>query len=293
MLCQKNPPIKNSHVWPKFAVKWLKENCSGYLRRGDIPNKRLQDVTKFPILCLSCEGKFSTFETVFCEKIFKPFHLDSKNKIKQFEYGRWLSHFAISLSWRMVAIGFEEYSTRAPSQIQATYDAFEHWRKYLLGEINSIRPYRHHIFFFDFVSPRSSGISSIPDNFHTYIHSSFDGDLCFNEKGIVFVLLPGMAFWSPITPNDEGGFERGSAIAVRGKFRIAQIVSDPRFGQILHESATKAKDQTLSPRQQELVNSAYDDMIRITNPDEVAKIMKPINYDRELTKVKNMIRVDE
>ena len=134
MLCQEKPPINNSHLWPKFAVRWLKDNSSQYIRRADRPNVRMQDVTKFKLLCTSCESLFAVNEQKFAERVYKPFQSD--RKMQQFEYGGWLSHFVISLIWRMVAVDYAALAVEFPNHAECAARAFEHWRLFLLKKHN-------------------------------------------------------------------------------------------------------------------------------------------------------------
>lgn len=281
MLCQERAPIRNSHLWPKFAVKWLKENSSPYIRRADKPNLRMQDVTKFPMLCTECENKFSVFEDIFSERIFKPYQ--ANHRLKDFHYGWWLSHFAISLVWRLLCVEFADFETRSPVQREIAIAAFEHWRLYLIGDNNAIRPYTHHLFFFSYAEPWSSGINTIPENYHSYVHRSFDGAIpTFNEKAIAYVLLPGMAFWSPLHPHDDKLWPSGSAIRPRGVFKIAQNVRDDRFGQLINESAALAYAVPISEKQQALVQKDGDKFLSTKSAVDKSKILKPSRYDRQL-----------
>lgn len=291
MLCQERTPIRNSHLWPKFAVKWLRENSSPYIRRADKPNLRMQDVTKFPMLCTDCENRFSVFEDIFSERIFKPYQ--ANHRLKDFHYGWWLSHFAISLVWRLLCVEFADLATRSPVQREIAIAAFEHWRLYLIGNKNAIKPYAHHLFFFSYAEPWSSGINTIPMNYHSYVLRSFDGAIpTFNEKAIAYVLLPGMAFWSPLHPHDDKLWPSGSNIRPKGTFKIAQTVRDSRFGQLLHESATIAYATPLSEKQQALVQRDGRNLLSTKTDDERSKILEPSRHDLRLNTEK-INRIDQ
>lgn len=137
----------------------------------------------------------------------------------------------------MLAIEFERFVGEHPEQALAATNAFEYWRKFLRGTVLEIEPYRHHIFFFSLTEINQSTIHELPDNFHSYILRSFDGCVApFESKGIVYVLLPGIAFWSPLHIRDDEGWGKNSAIKIRGKFKLAQKVQDERFVALLHES---------------------------------------------------------
>ena len=280
MLCQNLPPIKNSHVWPKFAVTWLKENSSPYIRRGDNPNLRLQDVTKFPLLCLECENRFSKFETEFCERVFKPINSDYNHKKKSIVYGRWLSRFAISLSWRILAVDFQNFVNRVPDAETKALEAFEYWRLYLLGKSQKIRPFSHNVFFFSYLNFDNSDLENVPNKLHTYLHRCFDGGIFYSKKPVAFTLLPGMAFWSPLTPNDDGGFS--SSIKEKGKYLMSQKVGGERFGNLLHEGAELLSKQVLSERQNSIVKKDFEHQLENTPEVKKKNILKPLLHDREL-----------
>lgn len=285
MLCQQKSPIKNSHLWPKFTVKWLKENSSRYIRRADIPNRRMEDVTKFPLLCTDCENLFSKFEGLFSARIFKPYQ--ANHMIQHFDYGRWLSKFAISMSWRMLAIEYVDFSERCPGQKAAAELAFEHWRRYLLGESLKIQPYRHHMFFFSFVRPDSSGIDLISENYHSYTLRSLDGAIySFDTLGVVYVLLPGIVFWSPLNPHDDSGWPKGSAIAERGKFHVGQRVSDGRLLQAANQGANLAYDKPLSEKQMALIAHDYNLVKAEKSSQDLERILAPLRHDQLLSRWK-------
>lgn len=287
LLCQKTKPIENSHVYPKFAVNWLKENSSPYFRTATTPNRRQQDVNTFPILCLSCENLFSKVENLFCTRVFKPFRADLK--LQSFEYGRWLSHFAISLSWRMLAVQLQEFQEKWPGQAEVAAIAFESWRSYLLGETCKIRPYGHHMFFFSELDIASSNVGRAPENIHTYLHTSFDGDICsFGSRGIVFVLIPGIMFWSPIHPNDDKGWSKGSAIADKGRFSISQKVDDLRFRTVIEDGCRIARELNFSEKQDKKIQEDYQRILSTTSKEKMEKIMRPKFLDYQIREAKRL-----
>ena len=72
-LCHEEAPLHESHIIPRFAVKWLKESdLTRYLRRIDQPNLRSQDGMKPKLLCTNCEKKFSRWEKSVREEVFAP-----------------------------------------------------------------------------------------------------------------------------------------------------------------------------------------------------------------------------
>ena len=69
--CNKNEAIENSHIIPSFIYKWLKETSpTGFIRATNEPNKREQDGPKSPLLCNTCEVRFSDIENAFKKEAF-------------------------------------------------------------------------------------------------------------------------------------------------------------------------------------------------------------------------------
>lgn len=284
MLCKSRAPIQNSHIWPKFVVRWLKENRSPYFRKAENPNRRMEDVTKYPILCLNCETRFSVFEKQFCERVFKPFKMNPG--MQSFRYGRWLSLFSISLSWRMLAVQLADFAMRDPRQAECAATAFEHWRKYLAGESIKINPYRHHLFLFTELDLSRSAVLKVPPNLHTYLHTSLDGDICsFDTRGVVFVLMPGMLFWSPLHPFDDKKWPKGSAIAEKGTFYAKQNVGDMRLGRLIEESARLANKNKLSSKQEAVVAKACRAQLENKTPEEISEILKHLEIDSKIEEI--------
>ena len=97
-LCGKQSTLRESHIIPKFVLKWIKStSATGYLVSASNAEKRLQDGTKIRLLCDSCEELFSGSEKYFSEKIFRPYH---DKGVRSFGYDEALERYLTSLSWR-------------------------------------------------------------------------------------------------------------------------------------------------------------------------------------------------
>jgi hypothetical protein len=98
ILCNLKPPIENSHIVPRFALKRLKRNNPiGILIHSDKINKVEQDGWKMDYLCLDCEQRFSKLEDWFCKRLYDPFISGS---INHFVYNDKLLEFSVSLYFR-------------------------------------------------------------------------------------------------------------------------------------------------------------------------------------------------
>ena len=71
ILCRNSPPIQNSHILPKFVIKWIKSNAPArHLRWSEQPNKPEQDAWTADYLCEACERLFSRVENAFKQEVF-------------------------------------------------------------------------------------------------------------------------------------------------------------------------------------------------------------------------------
>ena len=106
-LCEKHPPIRNSHLLPNFLFKRLR-GAQGHFHAASAPKKPIQAGPTASMLCFDCEQTFSKWEGL-AKQCFFPNETQAKLPIK---YGAWLQLFATSISWR--ALTYLKYSTRNP-----------------------------------------------------------------------------------------------------------------------------------------------------------------------------------
>lgn len=97
-LCTKERELKLSHRIPKAIGAIIKKDSfTKRLRSVHDPDTPLQDLDKEYMLCGECEQRFSTRETLFIQKVLRPFRNKRNTKL---EYDSWLYYFIVSLSWR-------------------------------------------------------------------------------------------------------------------------------------------------------------------------------------------------
>ena len=72
-LTRKELPLRQSHIYPKFVIEWMKDTGSTYFRSHLMPNKRIQDGYKLHFLSDEAEQLFSHREKWFAENIFHPY----------------------------------------------------------------------------------------------------------------------------------------------------------------------------------------------------------------------------
>ena len=145
-LCRRSGDLQASHIIPKFVGKWLKDtSVTGTLAQTDGNNvEHTQDLPTYRMLCSDCEQRFSSLEKSFADKIFYPFHNSGDSRL---EYSSWLERFAISLGWRVLRVGYEEFTSKRPEFSPQMESAEALWREFLLGDRQAVHPYESHLLF--------------------------------------------------------------------------------------------------------------------------------------------------
>jgi len=226
-LCRLKKELRASHIIPRFVGKWLKAtSATGLLRGVTDPDKRLQDLRKILLLCKDCEERLSKLETYFANKFFFPF---LENKKRSFKYDSRLVRFIISLSWRTLLVSYDDFVKDVPSLSAYVDRAEETWRKYLLGFSSDLRPYEHHLFFFDYVTDGEN----LPKDFQWYTLRTVDATLVGNEQRVLaYTKFPWMMFVSSIYPTKLEGWE-GTKIEGAGEISQPQSIRDKAFESFL------------------------------------------------------------
>jgi hypothetical protein len=255
--------VLESHGVPAFVARWIKDtSATGFLRRFEQPNKRVQDFSTTRLLCSKCEQRFSAWETQFAERLFKPYH-DGRSR---FEYEEWLLLFAASLAWRCLATVKREHLQAYPRHIAPFDEARNVLGAFLLKETAETPPYRHNLFF---TPAGARSRSRLPEGLSWYFLRGADVTPVYSERRIAtYVKLPGMFFWTSIVPPDPGGW-RGTRIGRHGTVRAKnQILNEPSVGEFLMDrvQTLRKKFEHLSEVQQQRI----DEAVR-RNPERAAQ----------------------
>ena len=245
-LCGREADLRLSHIFPRFAVKWLKETSATGFLRSLTSRKRQQEVKREYLLCENCEQLLSRDEKLFRETIFIPYH---EGKQTVFEYGPWLNRFLVGFHWRvLVARDPGPY----PAWANAVYDeTTEHWKQYLIGATGNAGRAEFHIFFADVIK-NSTG--PLPDKINLYFARGFDATPTFNEAGAAgvyakLIKIMSFAFLTPRDPEKEKWV--GTQVNDKGVLRVPQRIETVSVGGFLEERArlVESASSTLTPRQ--------------------------------------------
>ena len=161
-LCGTPGPLRQSHIIPKFVFEWAK-NRGGGLRDLGTPNVLVQDGLKPRLFCNSCEGRLGEWERQVAGQIFRPVHDGSASPLL---YGPWFLKFAVSVSFRVLALHATEFSNllsepdprmRNLEDVKQLGSPSGAWARFLLDKHSILGPYEHHCLLFR-PSPATSSV---------------------------------------------------------------------------------------------------------------------------------------
>ena len=213
-LCESAAELRLSHVLPALLFKWLrKTSATGHIRRGEAPNRRVQDGWRHYWLCSSCEQMNGESEKLFADQYFYPLVNDQADRL---HYGPWLLKFCVSISWRALLLyrerdAFEDYSR---AELELLGRAERVWRDFLLGKSAEFAEYGQHRFVVKGVSKANAGTAA---NINRHVLRSVAIDVLLGpEQIIVYTQIPRLFLmgvirdrrpedWRGTVINAEGG----------------------------------------------------------------------------------------
>lgn len=241
-LCEKNAELLMSHVIPNFAIDWLRQQ-GGNLRSSQLPNKRVQDGEKLPLLCSDCEQMLSGWEKMFYESLFIPLHTNLP--IQGLKYGPWALKFAVSVSWRVLL-----HLSLLSKKIQAIdQQALDAWRKFLLGKVQNPGNFEQHILPFNFITS-CNGFKFSPF-MNRYLALTVDRNIICSEKQRIVFTKMGKWFLFGFIRGNKSSDWKGTKLHVNAGFIANQYVIPHPILELINNRADKtaAYLASISPAQ--------------------------------------------
>lgn len=194
-LCGDEQDLCESHIFPKFVIRWLKETSgTGRLRQLDNPRKRKQDGPKEKLLCRDCEQLLSDDERWFASAVFRPTMSGEEPEL----LGSELTRFAIGLSWRVLITDGERLAGRYPRFRRRINRTCGEWGRALLDRTPVGRHYL-------FPLPDQMFVIDSDANLNWYLHRAIDGTaLLVGSRPFIWWKIPGFAGLSAIGGNGLG-----------------------------------------------------------------------------------------
>jgi hypothetical protein len=196
-LCGLLVDLRESHILPAFAIRWLKNTTPGKIRSTEQPNRRVQDGLKEYWLCEACEQRFSKSESLFAEKIFGPF---SEGRFGDIEaaYGPWALKFASSVSWRVLLFFRDRGLPHLSADDRLAADrALATWSDFLLDRREHPGVFEQHVVHLD--APTSTSDPSVSPFLSRYLLRAWDLDVVTsNELCVTYAKLCRVAVFGVI-----------------------------------------------------------------------------------------------
>jgi len=251
-LTKKEGILRQSHIYPKFVIEWMKKTGSPYLRRGIEPNRRYQDGYKLALLSEEGEQMFSLREKWFAEKIFVPFLNDSKISIK---YGEELYYFAISILWRILVLELRSDKIEDFKHYQLMLRAEEQWRDFLYKGIYPIDFDNIHMMLTDRIQIHDFNM----DGVEYYFCRQCDGTTIYsneNSQCVIYVKFARFFFFGILDgwiSEPKIGIKIHPTKGVFSMFDQSQVI-DPLFSIFIKKRITVINEMCVaSPSQQEKI----------------------------------------
>ena len=267
-LCGRNGDLQASHIIPKFVAKWLKDtSATRALARTDGTNvEHAQDVPTYRMLCSDCEQRFSSLENSFADKIFYPFHNSGDARL---EYGSWLERFAISLSWRVLRVGYEEFTSELPEFGPQMELAEAIWREFLLGNRRDVHPYESHLLILRSVD---TSVDGIHEKTNWYMRRSIEWTIAASDTSVfTYAKLADMVFVTAIHPTALQGWT-GTRVNQGGVIASPRTIDDGDFWGFLQSRVEIAFPRTLRPspaRERRFQKAVQKDRKRVLESDSI------------------------
>jgi hypothetical protein len=283
-LCEQHRELHESHILPRFAMKWLKATAVAPIRSNEQPNRVVQDALKAYFLCTDCEQRFQKWETPFASKVFAPLHGEIEHIPARIEYNSWALSFALSVSWRVLRYHFEDprFGELPAAARTRVGTALEVWQRFLRGEAPHPAEFEQHLVPFGPVEQPIPGMSPF---FDRYIERSLDEDIADNgSETLVYVKLGRLLLFGviPRGPRPKE-WKRATRLAVnRGAIATKGWIQLPNgIAELLSSKAQAAARvmSSLSEHQKTLAAERFNANIQ-SRPD--ARLFEAYVRDYEL-----------
>lgn len=272
-LCDEQKPLRQSHIIPNFAEKFLKENgVTGFLRGINEPNLRVPGQVKYPLLCDKCENQFSLYEKCFSQQIFSPFH---ENTSKYASYGKEVFSFLTSLAWRVGLIHREELIRTRPHLVSELDQNLQDWKAFLKGD-ESKSDNEHHIWFanYDYVDDvsKANGWTQDVGSVRSILLFSLEHTMIDNGTQLFCQgTMPGLILTTSVIPT-RGLLDGNNSVQKCGgviSFEVGNF--DLKLLSALRENIShyKASNKKFSPKQKAVIANRQKEILDKVkaNPD--------------------------
>jgi hypothetical protein len=186
--------LQSSHIYPKFAVKYIRSTSNNSLLRsyGNVNIPR-QDGMKMHLLSRESEQRFSSAETWFAGNIFHPV---TQSGITNFPYDNHLYYFIVSLLWRALQVEIRSGKYTSEPYYPQMVTCEKQWRSFLK---DGYVPQQYKDIFMMVTHPNQLTIPGLAFTQY-YLMRNLDLTIVTDDRGSVYVYakLPRFLFWAPL-----------------------------------------------------------------------------------------------
>jgi hypothetical protein len=215
--------LKESHIYPKFVINYIKESGSKYLRNFTTPNKRQQDGIKLHLLSEKAEQEFSKREKWFAENIFREYIENGK---KSFDYKEDLFYFTMSFLWRILVIQLKHPNVINQPYIKTLHEVEAEWKFFLKNGKYPLNYDRLYLFFTDRIKSHTIEEPGVD----YYFSRALDSTIVYNDSGTFLAVYGKFArfvFWGVIKGGDDTKISDLKINPIGGRLNIPQNFADP------------------------------------------------------------------
>jgi len=257
-LCKKSNDIRESHIIPSFVYRWLIDtSATGFIRCGEVPNKRMQDGWRPKMLCGNCEQKFGAWEKYFADNCFYPI---TNGKETMIQYQSWMLKYATSVSWRILRAfkaigGIDCFSENMRREVDV---ALNFWNAFLLDKKPHPGEHEQHLFLVDAVT--SSTFTDVPKNINRYFLRAIDIYVaCNSNSAFTYAKMGKFILFGFIKMPYPRRWKGTKLNANSGSFGAKNIELPLDVGEFLMGRAQRLvkKMKLLSKKQQGEIDKAY------------------------------------
>ena len=273
-LCGNERELQQSHVIPRFVIKWLKQSgATPFLRGAEEPDTRIQD-KKEKLLCSECEQRLGDWEQRFASHIFYPVIRQQK---AEFKYDTWLQQFAISLSWRVLVSSFSKLDSWNPEEQAALESAERDWRAILNGDQPLSTATRfHHIIL---MGETEAVQGDVPEAWEFYAERGMDATVLTVNDGVhIYTKFPQMYFLSCVDPPIVDGLDR-TDIGQSGTIQTPQMVHSPWSNIPFRRAEATSENKASSWEREKIKQHIQEHPDRLTDSKTIETFRRKFDRD--------------
>lgn len=186
-ICNKNKPLLESHIIPKFVMKYARNQSLSPSSFFNLEGRTVQDLPKLNLLCKQCEQMLSQKgESLFSPKLFHPLNNAIKHNDKSFISEAfdepWHHYFVVSVCWRATMSmiynkTIPKFQRKEEKQLQ---NALNKWKAYLNGKCSTAGTYN--VFLFPLYEPNEWNLNIPCQALNQYVEIAVDWCLLRRDK---------------------------------------------------------------------------------------------------------------